>query len=76
MPVKTYRFNNTISAVRPYGVASTVTELPSGSEVVVEDEALPDSKGMTLGAYKGKPVLVFQRDLDEQAEYFTAVRMR
>jgi len=61
MPVKTYHFNNPISAVRPDGVASMLTQLLLGSEVLLEDEALPDSKGMTLGTHKGKPVLVFQR---------------
>jgi hypothetical protein len=76
MPTKTYRFTNSISAVRPNGVASTVTQLPLGSEVLVEDEALPDSKGMTLGTHNGKRVLVFQRDLDEQAERRVTVKWR
>ena len=48
------------------GVASTVTQLSRGSEVMVEETGTPDSKGMTLGTHRGKPVLVFQQDLDEQ----------
>jgi hypothetical protein len=44
MPVKTYRFNVTISAVR---ADSTVTQLSPGSEVVIPDTAEPDYKGMT-----------------------------
>jgi hypothetical protein len=70
MSIRTYRFN------RPIGVVladSTVTELPPGSDVCVDEAAMPDSKGMTMGTHKGKSILVFQRDLDEQAEYFTAV---
>jgi hypothetical protein len=65
MPIKTYRFNNPISAVRP---DSTVTQLPLGAEVLIPDAAEPDSKGMTSGTYLGYPIMVFQRDLDEQAE--------
>jgi hypothetical protein len=43
---------------------------------MVEEMATPDSKGVTLGSHKGKPVLVFQHDLDEQAEYFTVNKER
>ena len=42
----------------------TVTELPPGSELAVADTK-PDHKGMVSGTCEGKPVLVFQRDLDE-----------
>jgi len=38
-----------------------------GSELVVPD-VKPDHKGMSVGRYEGKEVLVFQRDLGERAE--------
>jgi len=69
MPLKTYRFNVTISAVR---ADSTVMQLPPGAEIVIPDTAEPDFKGMTAGTYHGDPIIVFQQDLDERAECFTA----
>jgi hypothetical protein len=73
MPIKTYRFNSTISAIRPN---STVTQLPLGAEVLIPDAAEPDSKGMTSGTYLGYPIMVFQQDLDEQAEPTVTVKLR
>jgi len=73
MPIKTYRFNSTISAIQP---DSTVTQLPPGAEIVIADTAEPDSKGMTAGTYLGYSVMVFQRDLDERAERRVTVKFR
>jgi len=42
MPIKTYRFNSTISAIRP---DSTLGQLPLGAEILIADAAEPDSKG-------------------------------
>jgi len=72
-PVKTYRFNVTISAVR---ADSSVTQLTPGSEVVIPDAAEPDSKGMTGGNIRRKPDHSLPQDLDQRAECFTAVRVR
>ncbi len=67
MRVSTYRFNSAIAVVVRDGTEPLFSELPPGSEIVVPD-AKPDHKGMIVGNYEGKEVLVFKRDLDERAE--------